>query len=224
MKPLAPRWHTAVLAGIFLALAVSGALFQRGAPAPPGARQSTVPLYVSLIVVEWGLVLFVWRGGRRFSGTTLHDWIGGNWGNAKGVFVDAGLALGLWCTWKLLEMSWEHFLGPGDAAAYGRLLPRGAAERGLWIVVSLSAGFAEELAFRGYFLRQFAAFTRRPRVGLVLQAALFGIAHGYQGVQGCLKIALYGVLFGAMALWRRNLRPGMMAHAWTDILGGLSGG
>jgi membrane protease YdiL (CAAX protease family) len=35
------------------------------------------------------------------------------------------------------------------------------------------------------------------------------------------KIALFGLVFGLFAIWRRSLRPGMIAHALTDIVGGI---
>ena len=94
-------------------------------------------------------------------------------------------------------------------------------EGALWVLLSISAGFSEELAFRGYLQRQFTALTGRTSQALLLQAAVFGIAHGYQGLQACLAIALYGALFTLLALWRKSLRPGMIAHAWTDIASGL---
>jgi membrane protease YdiL (CAAX protease family) len=102
------------------------------------------------------------------------------------------------------------------------ILPRGPLESALWVALALSAGFAEELVFRGYFQRQFAAFTRRPPVAIVLQAALFGVSHGYQGLGACLRITLHGLLFGLVAAWRRSLRPGMAAHALTDLIAGLT--
>jgi hypothetical protein len=34
-------------------------------------------------------------------------------------------------------------------------------------------------------------------------------------------IAAYGCLFGILAAWRKSLRPGMMAHAWQDLLSGI---
>jgi hypothetical protein len=37
-------------------------------------------------------------------------------------------------------------------------------------------------------------------------------------------IALFGAMFGIMADWRRSVRPGMIAHAWQDSLGGLVAG
>src|ERR1039457_4944712 len=75
----------------------------------------------------------------------------------------------------------------------------------------------------GYFQRQFETFTGNPWIALFLQAVLFGIAHGYQGIEACAKIACFGVLYGLLALWRKSLRPGMMAHAWSDILSGIFG-
>jgi hypothetical protein len=33
------------------------------------------------------------------------------------------------------------------------------------------------------------------------------------------RIMLFGVLFGLLAVWRKSLRPGMIAHAWSDIFG-----
>jgi len=91
----------------------------------------------------------------------------------------------------------------------------------LWVLLSISAGFSEELVFRGYLQRQLTALTGSVTVALLLQSALFGIAHGYQGWRSCMAIAVYGALFTMLALWRRSLRPGMTAHAWTDIVGGL---
>src|SRR5262249_39037875 len=107
------------------------------------------------------------------------------------------------------------------AASISRLLPNGAAESALWVLLSISAGICEEFVFRGYLQRQLTAFTGHPSIGLLLQSAVFGIAHGYQGLRASLVVALYGALFTALALWRKSLRPGMMAHAWTDIAGGL---
>jgi hypothetical protein len=34
-------------------------------------------------------------------------------------------------------------------------------------------------------------------------------------------ISVSGALFGLLALWRDSLRPGMVAHAWADIFGGI---
>jgi membrane protease YdiL (CAAX protease family) len=87
--------------------------------------------------------------------------------------------------------------------------------------LALSAGFSEELVFRGYLFTQFRALTRNTGIALILQSALFGVAHGYQGVRACASITLYGLFFGALALMNRSLRPSMIAHAWTDVAAGV---
>jgi membrane protease YdiL (CAAX protease family) len=225
MKLIAPRWHAVALILLFLGLTVGGALFQREARSQVGRLQypHLVPLYLSLIAMEWGLFLYVWRGGLRGSGAKLRHLIGGRWLSLRDVAVDASLALGLWVVWIMVQTGWDRWVGPEHAASIHNLLPRRPVEILLWVGVSVSAGICEEVVFRGYFQRQFEAFTQSTWVALFLQAALFGISHGYQGLEACLKIAVFGALYGLLALWRRSLRPGMIAHAGSDILSGIFG-
>ena len=225
-KLVAPRWHTVLFVALFLALTVAGALFQWEARSQPGKmlrHPNVVPLYLSLIAMEWGLFLYVWKGGLRRSGTKLRDLIGGRWQSLRDIAIDATLALGLWTVWMIVEKGWAHWFGPSHAASIQTFLPRRGVEILLWLGVSVSAGICEEVAFRGYFQRQFEVFTRSKWTALFLQAALFGISHGYQGVEASVKIAIFGALYGLFALWRGSLRPGMMAHAGSDILSGIFG-
>jgi membrane protease YdiL (CAAX protease family) len=90
--------------------------------------------------------------------------------------------------------------------------------------VSISAGICEEIVFRGYFQRQFAAYTNSMTGAVVLQGLVFGLGHSYQGMKQVVIISVLGMLYGLLAAWRRSLRPNMIAHAWSDIWGGwLSG-
>jgi uncharacterized protein len=223
---IAPWWHTASLVALFLVLAVGGAFFQRRARAEPGMLQQhpqVVLLYLSLMAMEWGLFVWVWRGGLRKTGTKLRELIGGKWASARDVLVDCGIALGLWSVWNVAELAWNRAFGVGHAASIQTFLPQRGLEILLWVGVSVSAGFCEELVFRGYFQKQFETFTRSRWIALFLQAVLFGTAHGYQGIEACVKIACFGALYGLLAIWRRSLRPGMMAHAGGDVLSGIFG-
>jgi membrane protease YdiL (CAAX protease family) len=225
-KLVAPRWHTAALISLFLGLALFGAFFQRQARAQPAMLQQhpqVAPLYLSLIAAEWGLFYWVWKGGLRRTGTKIGDLIGGRWSSPKDVLTDFGIAIVLWGGWSLVERAGDRLMGPGHAASIQTLLPQRALEIVLWIGVSISAGFCEEFVFRGYFQRQFQALSHSRWIALFLQAVLFGIAHGYQGVQACVRIAIFGVFFGLFAIARKSLRPGMIAHAGGDILGGIFG-
>lgn len=221
---VAPLSHTIALVLLFLVMAAGGALFQQRAavqattlPAP--SRPTT--LYLSLIAMEWGLVLYVVRGGLRRTGTSLRDLVGGRWSRPRDVARDVVVALAAWGVWTLFSWIASRAAGPEHAASVRSLLPRHPIDLALWVALSLSAGFAEELVFRGYLLTQFRALTRSTGLALVLQAVLFGVSHGYQGVRACATITVYGLFFGALALRNRSLRPGMIAHAWTDVAAGL---
>jgi uncharacterized protein len=223
--PLAPWWHTALLLGLFAALTVGGALFQHHASVHPGSVQqhpNMLPTYLSLLCMEWGLFLFVSRGLRR-NGYSVGELIGGRWPRPRELARDVALALALWGLWSLVDLLWTRWSGPDSAASIQSLLPRGPVEVLLWIALSISAGICEELTFRGYLQRQFASLLHNRALAVLLQALVFGIAHGYQGIEACARIAAYGVLFGLLAWWRGSLRPGMVAHAWTDIASGLFG-
>ena len=211
-----------VLIGGFLAIATLGALAQHQAAgqATLPAPQSHALFYLSLIAVEWGLVLYVWRAGLRRDASALRELIGGRWHSAWDLGRDAALALAVWGLWRGLNRVLDAWRGGEHAASVDSWLPHGPLEVTLWIALSMSAGFAEELVFRGYLQRQLRATTRSAVLATVLQALLFGISHGYQGLRATAKITAYALLLTALASWRRSLRPGMLAHAWTDVAAG----
>ena len=208
VKAVAPGWHTASLIAFFVLIAAGGAALQRGARSRADLvehRPNVALLYLSLLAGEWGLVYYVWKGLRR-TGVTLAEFVGGRWASARAVFLDTILAFGIWVLWKGILFTWVRWLGPGHAASISPLVPHGIAEAVLWVLLSVSAGISEELVFRGYLQRQLTAFTGRTSLALLLQVAVFGIAHGYQGVQACLVIAIYGVIFTLLALWWKSLK------------------
>jgi membrane protease YdiL (CAAX protease family) len=224
IRPVAPAWHTALLIAFFLGLSLAGLIFQNSAgPHAAVAKEPPprAPLYLSLFLGELALVLYVWKGGLRRSGTSMRELIGGRWGSAADVLRDVALGAAVWGAWNLIPMAWGRMIGGDHATTVEGYLPTRGAEYLAWTLLSLGAGFCEELVFRGYLMRQFSAWTRLPWVGLLLQSALFGVSHGYQGVLACMKIALFGLAFGVLAMWRRSLRPGMIAHALTDFVGGI---
>jgi membrane protease YdiL (CAAX protease family) len=97
------------------------------------------------------------------------------------------------------------------------LLPKGSAEKALWIVLSVSAGFREELVYRGYLLRQFWRLTGHRMAGVVLQGSCYGAAHAALPWQIAVSVGCLGLLFGGVAAWRRTLVPGMLMHAAFDL-------
>jgi uncharacterized protein len=123
-----------------------------------------------------------------------------------------------------------HLLSAQKAVV--ELAPQGGVEIAVWLVLCTSAGMVEEFVFRGYLLQQFAslgsaaAMEGQPQRGLwagILGSSLvFGVSHGYEGVGGMIAITAYGAMFCALAVKRKSLRAGMMAHAWHDSLTGIA--
>lgn len=146
----------------------------------------------------------------------MGELIAGGWPNFKSVLTDILLGGGLWAVWTGISRVENLILGrnpASDAIAY----PAGALEIILALGVALSAGICEEIVFRGYLQRQFRALSGSAMIAVLMQAAVFGVVHVYQGVRLASVVVLYGILFGVLALWRRSLRPGIIAHSWSDI-------
>ena len=212
-----------VLTGAFLAMALAGVMAERQS-APSGTLSlpaSPAPVYAGLILMEWGLAYYVWKVGLRRSAASLRMLIGGGWRSTRAVAVDVGLGLATWAAWSAVSLAWQAWWGSDPAASLQSIMPQTPLEVALWILLSVSAGFSEELVFRGYLQERFQALTGNAAVAVLLQAALFGVSHGYQGGRRCLRITVYALVFGALTRWRRSLRPGMVAHAWTDLAAGL---
>jgi len=107
--------------------------------------------------------------------------------------------------------------------ALAQLAPANGEEIAAWTLLCLLAGLVEEVVFRGYLQRQFISWARGGvGPGVLASAVLFGGAHAYQGVRGMALIAVFGVLFSLLALYRRSLRAGIFAHAWHDLAAGLT--
>jgi membrane protease YdiL (CAAX protease family) len=219
-RPLiAPLRHTLILLLIQLGLAAGGAYMQQantGLSSTPG-HPAMASAYVVMIVLEWALIYYVWVGIRRLKRVGILELVGGKW---KDVLLDLVIAVPFWFVWEAAADLMHHVLGQSNARPIDTLLPQGAMEITLWCVLSVSAGFCEEVVYRGYLQKQFQALTGSVVVAVLAQALVFGIAHAYQGTKQVAVIAGLGVLYGVLAAWRGNLRPGMIAHAWSDVYGG----
>jgi uncharacterized protein len=181
-----------------------------------------VGMYVLTMLMEWTVVAYILWGLKKH-GTPLGEVIGGKWSSWKAVLIDIAIAAGFWLiAVVVLIVAALAIHSPRSPEAIRFMIPQSRLEILLWILVAMTAGFCEELIFRGYFQRQFSAWTGNVTAGVVLGAIVFGAGHIYQGPKQALLITIYGLLFGTLAETRRSLRPGMMAHAWHDTFAGLA--
>ena len=175
---------------------------------------------------EWLMTGYIWLGMRKR--LRLRNLIGGRWANWEDFFLDVVYAGAFWVTaWFILGvLAWMmHLAEPGKVESMrkqlGFLAPETNLELAVWFCVSSTAGFCEEIIFRGYLQRQFALASNSMLVGVFLSAIVFGASHGYEGVPRMILIGIYGLMFGLLAWWRKSLRAGMMAHAWHDAISGV---
>lgn len=113
-----------------------------------------------------------------------------------------------------------HLLGAKADSNLINIVPKTGFELTVWLALSATGGFCEELVFRGYFTRQFRAWTGSPIWALILQGVVFGLSHGYY-YKMMVIIMVHGWLLGLFAYWRKSLLPGMLAHGLQDAFGGV---
>jgi membrane protease YdiL (CAAX protease family) len=240
---VAPAWHTIVLVLGILAFSIHGASRFSAANAPIH-RLATYGLTAcaELAMLGWTVL------GLRLRKTPLRSLLGPFSLSFRSIAVDVGVALLFWIgslvvlgafavAWETTEAVLAHRLPASTAGqhigadpaqrqalrALAQLAPSNGEEIAAWTLLCIVAGFAEEVAFRGYLQRQFIAWARgRVPAGVVFSALCFGAAHAYEGVRGMFLIAVFGALFSLLALYRRTLRPGILAHAGHDFAAGLA--
>jgi len=180
-----------------------------------------IRIYLTVMGMDWALLYYCWAGVHRFGGN-LATLSGERWMSWKSVIVDLAIALPFWALWEgaAYAVHWLLELGaPGSGVArtVDSLLPKSPMEIILWIGLSLTAGICEEMAFRGFLQKQFHALSGNITAAVVSQGVVFGLFHAYQGWRNVVVIAVLGVLYGALAAWRGNLRANILSHAWSDI-------
>lgn len=224
-RPVAPTWHTA----IFIVIVFAAAAVSAQGHAERIVRHGHLFTYLFTIGWEWLLVGYVLWGTRK-NGFELRDLVGGKWKSPEDGLIDVAIAVGFWIVAALilvLAAAASGLVSPDNLAKAKRnvdvLKPLGALESVIWVCLSITAGFCEEVMFRGYLQKQFVSWTRSDLAAVLMQALIFGTAHSYQGARLAFVVTVYGMLFGVLAVMRRSLRPGMMAHAMQDTLSGLAG-
>ncbi len=76
------------------------------------------------------------------------------------------------------------------------------------LMVSLSAGFVEEIFFRGFL---------QPRIGIALSSGFFVLAHlSYGQPFMLLGITLLSLIYAFLVRWRQTIWPAIAAHALFD--------
>jgi uncharacterized protein len=220
-QPIASLRHFIGLLLIGAAVVALGFYAQHSAAqgAPSGQLAGhgvALQAYFIAIFLDWALFYYCWVGVHRRGGS-LWRLAGSRWNSWRSVFADLAITLPFWLIWEGAAYAVSHLLGPSSAKSVDSLLPSSFVEVLVWTATCATAGICEEMVFRGYLQRQLRAFTGNLAAAVVAQGVIFGLFHAYQGWKNVTVICVLGVLYGALAAWRGNLRANMMAHAWSDF-------
>jgi hypothetical protein len=215
---IAPWWHFLGMLVILLAFVWCTFGWQSHSLAAGEPHQGNALHYLLIIASEWAMALYIWLGGFIPGATRLRDLIGGRWNSRGQFFRDIAIAAVFWVVFVAAAYLAAFVLKPRQVGNLEFVNPLGAIEVTLWVIMSMTAGFCEELVFRGYLQKQFLAFTGRATLAVLAQAILFGVVHWYQGIKMVILISVLGLLYGTLAQWRKSLRPGIISHAWSDIV------
>jgi membrane protease YdiL (CAAX protease family) len=102
------------------------------------------------------------------------------------------------------------------------ILPRDAREFRWFMGLSCTAGFCEELLYRGFLTWLIAAYAGIVAAVIVVSLC-FGLAHAYQGAKGMLRTGLVAFIMSGIVLASGWLIPAMVIHALVDVAGGVLG-
>jgi len=109
-------------------------------------------------------------------------------------------------------------LGPPTEAGGPEMMVLGLP---LWLQLfaAVSAGFTEEILFRGYAIERLTELTGRRWLGALLPVIVFGAVHApFWGLGHALVAGLTGLWLTLAYLLRRNLWINITAHAGLDAL------
>jgi membrane protease YdiL (CAAX protease family) len=209
-RPIASAWHTCCLLAILAAPAGISLVLQMGYT---NSKLNHLPSYAIAIAFEWAAFAFsLWHTDIAFVGyvaRAIH--------NPRSLLWDIPVALLLVAVLLVTSTLIVRILGQAGWGSTEGMLPKSGVEVVAWIVLAISAAICEETVYRGYLQQQLSGWTGHLLFGVVGQAIIFGLAHGYQGWKKMVLISVWGCIFGVFVWWRRGLRANMIAHAAIDI-------
>jgi len=211
----------AVLASFPLVLRLTGALnVGNAAPNTPEHTRAFVKACLVLAVFLW-ICFGVAFAGIRSRKLTARELVGLRWNTWQSVLRDLAVALATLVVMAVIGGLSNALLGPWqqDMPAFRAMVsPQNSLEALAFLVSALTAGLVEEFVFRGYIQKQCQALFGNVALASTVQVILFTSGHLYQGWARLVPVALIGAVLTAVALGRKSLVPGMIAHGMGDGL------
>lgn len=188
-------------------------------------KMDRLALYASTMVFQWlaaGVIL--WRTG-------AHHIVPAQLGLAVpngalivaiSVLLSAFLLAIQLLTLRRLTSSPDDIRGTLPQLAL-KIFPQDDVERLAFFALVATVAACEELIYRGFVQRVLEDWCGAlVVVGVLGSAALFALAHLYQGRRGLAVTFILGAIFSAIRAWTGSLVPALAAHFAVDLMIGLA--
>jgi membrane protease YdiL (CAAX protease family) len=209
-----PLADTILLSALLVAVP---ALALAQVPLAAGLRVERLPAYWGSLATLWLLGTAAWLVGTRDGGSAAIGLVPLPWLSA--VAWTGGLTFGAMVIILIFREIAER-AGVDESPLLRELMPRTGEEKRVFALLSVAAGFGEEIAYRGYAIPVLA-----PLVGVggaaALSSVVFGALHGYQGWLGTARTAAMGGFLAWGFLASGSLWPAIAAHTAIDLVAGI---
>lgn len=166
------------------------------------------------------VTLAVWlgiafAGSGRSVGSVLRGQLGLGPPDPREIALGIVTGIGFWvpalvCSAAIALAGWSMGWIDLDASPPGVVLWLVAQPVALRLALAISAGFFEEVFFRGFL---------QPRIGVAASTLLFVAAHASYGQAPLLGgVAFLSIAFAGLVAWRRGLWAAIVAHTTFDVL------
>ncbi|MFZ0412882.1 MAG: CPBP family intramembrane glutamic endopeptidase [Candidatus Acidiferrales bacterium] len=191
---------------------------------PDTTRMERLSLYASTISFQWlaaGLIL--WR-------CSVHRVLPAQLGLALPrpaltliVFVALSALILANQLVSLRRLAAQPELAQGFVPQLARkIFPRDTIERLAFFPLVLTVALCEEFVYRGFAQHVFQSWSRDSLiVGILASAAMFSLAHLYQGPKGLASTFVIGLVFSVVRAWTGSLFAPFGAHFVADITVGF---
>ncbi len=192
---------------------------------PALSTAERIAVYASTIAFQWVAVgVVLWR-------TTVHGTGIGKMGvvlshPARAALVSAALLAPLLVNQiyglrRLARLPPEQQGFLGELAR--KLMPQNSVEALAFVALCCTVAACEELLYRGFvYMAIRDALDGSMAAAITGSAAMFSLAHFYQGRRGLLATFVVGVLLGGARAWTGSLAPCVVVHLVVDLAAGLA--
>ena len=145
---------------------------------------------------------------------SLRDLIRGSWPKWTSVLRDVGLAVAFLIMSSIILAGVSHLLHASNSEVASRVLPRTPAEISAYLLLCATAGFCEEIIFRG-FLFKVLFDIGGPGIAVSVTAILFALLHLPQlwgSWAGVVLIFVVGYVLSYVRLRANSLIPSFIIH------------